>query len=56
MEYLENPKDFAEKIRFYLKNPELIKQQGESGYHYARINFDREKLALDYINLLEAAI
>lgn len=45
----ENPTDFAAKIRFYLKNPELLRQQGESGYRYAREHFDREKLALEFL-------
>ncbi len=35
----ENPADFAQKIRFYLHNPELVKSQGENGYHYARRTF-----------------
>jgi glycosyltransferase involved in cell wall biosynthesis len=48
----ENPADFAQKIHLYLHNPELIKSQGESGYHYAREHFDREKLALQYLRLL----
>lgn len=45
----ENPVDFAAKIRFYLDKPELLKQQGLNGYHYARQHFDREKLALQYL-------
>lgn len=49
----ENPVDFAEKIRFYLNNPELIKTQGENGYKYARKNFDREILAKEYMKQLE---
>ncbi len=48
----ENPADFAAKIRFYLKNPELLEIQGENGYHYARQHFDREKLALRYLALI----
>ncbi len=50
----ENPKDFAEKVRFYLKNPELLKRQGENGYQYARRNFNREMLAEEYLKHLEA--
>jgi glycosyltransferase involved in cell wall biosynthesis len=50
----ENPEDFAEKIRFCLQNPELIKRQGENGYQYVRENFDREKLAEDYIKHLKS--
>jgi glycosyltransferase involved in cell wall biosynthesis len=52
----ENPKDFAKKIRFYLNNPELLKQQGVNGYQYARKNFDRERLAEEYIKHLEAIV
>ena len=48
----ENPADFAKKIRFYLKNSELIKRQGKNGYRYAREHFDREKLALQYLALI----
>lgn len=48
----ENPADFAQKIRFYLKKPDLVKSQGANGYHYARQHFDREKLALQYLELI----
>jgi len=52
----ENPKDFADKIRFYLNNSEKIKQQGVNGYNYARKNFDREILANEYIIHLESIL
>ncbi len=45
----ENPADFAAKIRFYLDKPTLLRQQGENGYLYAQQHFDREKLALQYL-------
>ena len=45
----ENPADFANKVRFYLDKPALLKRQGENGYLYARQHFDREKLALQYL-------
>jgi glycosyltransferase involved in cell wall biosynthesis len=45
----ENPDDFAQKIRFYISHPELIKTQGENGYRYAKENFDREVLAKKYL-------
>lgn len=48
----ENPADFAQKIRLYLGNPDLVKSQGENGYRYAREHFDREKLALQYLDLM----
>lgn len=45
----ENPEDFETKVRFYMQHTDLIKRQGESGYQYARENFDREKLAQKYL-------
>lgn len=51
----ENPADFAQKIRWYMENPDLLKKQGENGYRYAREHFDREKLALQYLGLIASA-
>lgn len=48
----ENPQDFAEKIKYYMQNLELIEQQGEEGYRYAKANFDRQTLALQYLKIL----
>lgn len=48
----ENPADFAAKIRFYLKNPVLLSEQGENGYRYAKNHFDREVLAMQYLNYI----
>lgn len=45
----ENPQDFANKILFYLKNPDLIKEQGINGYNFAKTNFDRTALAKKYL-------
>ena len=49
----ENPSDFAEKTRIYLKQPELLQQQGESGYQYALKHFDRSVLAEKYLEYLK---
>lgn len=48
----ENPKDFAHKIRQYLKDPQRIKKEGENGYHFAKKNFDRIYLAKEYLSHL----
>lgn len=48
----ENPRDFAEKIRLYLENPEEIKRQGSNGFRYAKANFDRDVLAKAYLEHL----
>jgi glycosyltransferase involved in cell wall biosynthesis len=45
----EQVNDYVEKISTYMKNPDLLKQQGESGYAYAKNSFDRQKLALTYL-------
>jgi glycosyltransferase involved in cell wall biosynthesis len=48
----ENPKEFERIIRYYLSNQDLIKEQGESGYHFAKANFDRTVLAKKYISFI----
>ena len=50
----ENVKDFSEKIVMYMKEPELLKIQGENGYNYAKDNFDRDFLAKKYLKYLES--
>jgi glycosyltransferase involved in cell wall biosynthesis len=46
----ENAAEYSRVIRSYLANPQLLTEQGESGYKYAKENFDRELLAKKYIN------
>jgi glycosyltransferase involved in cell wall biosynthesis len=52
----ERPDDIAAKIRMYLKNPELIQKQGENGYNYAKLYFDRTVLSKRYIDLIQTSI
>jgi len=49
----EDPKDFAEKIRLYLKSPNRVVLEGINGYSFAKQNFDRKVLAEKYINYLQ---
>ena len=49
----EDPIDFAAKVKYYLQNKALITSQGESGYLYAKKYFDRNKLSLSYLKLIE---
>jgi glycosyltransferase involved in cell wall biosynthesis len=49
----EDPESFNKIIREYLKNPSRLKEEGENGYIYARINFDRELLSKKYIFEIE---
>lgn len=49
----ENPTDMAEKIRYYVTNPEFAVQQGMNGYTYVKRHFDRETIARAYLKLIE---
>lgn len=49
----ENPEDFADKIRAYLLEPHVaLTTQGESGYAFAKREFDRDVLAERYVKHL----
>jgi glycosyltransferase involved in cell wall biosynthesis len=52
----EDIDSFVEKIRYYKYNLETIKVHGENGYNYAKLHFDRDKLANDYIEILNKHI
>jgi glycosyltransferase involved in cell wall biosynthesis len=53
----ENPADYAAKIDYYLKlDIKSLEQQGESGYQFAKANFDRDVLAEQYIHAIQQAI
>lgn len=49
----ENPRDFAEKIRFYMNNPDHLLLQGNNGFKYAIDNYNRKVLAQKYIDYLK---
>lgn len=49
----ENPEAISEGIRRYLESPDLIIKQGENGYAYVKAIFDREKLAIKYLNFID---
>ncbi|MEI2275630.1 glycosyltransferase family 4 protein [Sphingobacterium sp. ML3W] len=46
----ENPIEFNRIIRAYMQDPERLKREGENGYEYAKVNFDRELLANKYLD------
>jgi glycosyltransferase involved in cell wall biosynthesis len=52
----ENISEYNRIIREYLANPERLKKEGESGYAYAKENFDREVLAKKYINYISGIL
>ena len=45
----ENIAEYNRVIREYITDPERIKREGENGYKYAKLNFDRTVLADKYL-------
>ncbi len=52
----EQPEDFAQKVRAYVKQPEIISIQGNNGYAYAKKHFDRTLLADEYLMHIEKLV
>ena len=52
----ENPDDLADKILEAYKNPEWLIIAGEKGRAFVEQNFDRDKLASDYLTLLKSIV
>ncbi|RFS22025.1 glycosyltransferase WbuB [Chitinophaga silvatica] len=52
----ENTAAYNTVIRAYLKAPERIKAEGESGFNYAKEHFDRQVLANRYLNELQKKV
>lgn len=52
----ENTAEFNRVIREYLSDPERLRQEGENGYQYARLNFDRAVLAKRYLEKIKTII
>lgn len=52
----ENTGEYDRIIRQYLADPGRITREGESGYRYARDNFDREVLAKRYLEHIRGVI
>lgn len=48
----ENTEAYNTVIREYLRNPARLQQEGENGFRYAKQNFDRQVLALRYLNFI----
>jgi glycosyltransferase involved in cell wall biosynthesis len=49
----ENLQEYNRIIRIYLNNPEKLINEGNNGYTYAKQNFDREVLALKYLQAIK---
>lgn len=52
----ENIYEYERVIRHYLKNPSQLKLEGNNGFQYAKLNFDRKILAQKYVKLIQEII
>lgn len=52
----ENISEYNRVIRQYLNDPARLKREGDSGYKFAKENFDREVLAAKYIQDISAVL
>jgi glycosyltransferase involved in cell wall biosynthesis len=52
----ENIGEYNRIIRQYLNDPKRLKREGESGYKFAKENFDREVLAKKYVDCISKII
>jgi len=52
----ENTQEYNRVIRLYLNDPDRVKREGESGYRFAKENFDREVLAMKYLEHIKSII
>ncbi len=48
----DDPESLIEKILYLKGNPNIRKSMEENGYNYVRKHFDREILAMDYLNII----
>ena len=52
----QNTAEYNRVIRAYLHDPARLSMEGESGYRFAKENFDREVLAKKYLNYIREII
>ncbi|MBC8378889.1 MAG: glycosyltransferase family 4 protein [Planctomycetes bacterium] len=52
----ENAQAIADAMRMYCENPDILKQQGQSGYEYVKANYDRRELAEKYMDLIQQGV
>ena len=48
----ENHIKIAEGLRSYKNDPDVVEQEGRSGYEFAKTRFDRRVLANKYVELI----
>ena len=52
----ENIDEYNRIIRSYLHDPARLQREGDSGYRFAKENFDREVLAKKYIDHISQTV
>lgn len=48
----ENAEEYNRIVRQYLSDPDRVLREGENGYRYAKVNFDRKVLATNYLDAI----
>lgn len=52
----ENAEEYSRIIRQYINDPARLEQEGENGFRYAKANFDRQVLALRYLEHIQQKV
>jgi len=52
----ENAAEYSRIIRQYMNDPARLEQEGENGFRYAKANFDRQVLALRYLDHIQQKV
>ncbi len=52
----ENAEQIAEKMRLYRNSPQIAKEHGENGLKYVSEHYDRRKLAMKYLGLIDKLV
>ena len=52
----ENPGDLKDKIMYLYKNKQLCKKLGANGRRFVEQNFDRDKLADEYLDIIKSIL
>jgi glycosyltransferase involved in cell wall biosynthesis len=52
----ENAEEYSRIIRQYINDPARLEQEGENGFQYAKANFDRQVLALRYLDHIQQKV
>lgn len=52
----ENTGEIADAMRFYQASSEIAREHGQNGYEFVKQNYDRRKLAAEYLELIKEKV